>query len=365
MPEATAARSHLHLNPFALLEASPQDGAQRLHERATHRRADLSHADRISALTSLLDPKARLAVELRWLPGVTPLGARLLLSAMLHGTDCIRDIDLMPPLARANALVALMQLHPNRLTVAAFARLLVELDECCVAIGRAPVLKDINQDRQLAGIQPVPHDYPLEAAIERRQRELAEDVHRVLDGLPTHDIIHLHTELARCASAGGTSPATVFANTLVRRYEEAAAAFIAKETESCERIGAEILRRAPRVDDDLANHLDALIAMTRNLAGVGRPMLLLARGANRSWAPAVTATANIHRLAARLQGFAGRAEIAEELFAFTRELFGAAAFDLARREQAAAAAATATSASAGSAWSGDDLAERRRSMPAA
>ena len=59
-------------NPFYILNASPRDSKQILHEKAEDKAFELPEEVCRNAERILLNPKKRLEAEVSWFPGVSP-----------------------------------------------------------------------------------------------------------------------------------------------------------------------------------------------------------------------------------------------------------------------------------------------------
>ena len=143
-----ASETELQRNPFHVLGAPTRDSRSRIMQLAEERSLLLDEAVCQRARADLIAPRTRLGAELAWLPGVAPAKA---LSAIDNLRDPEWDASGLPPLARANVLASK---HPPMETDA-IVKAITDLAEIAESIDVDEVLRDINEDREIAGIPKV------------------------------------------------------------------------------------------------------------------------------------------------------------------------------------------------------------------
>src|SRR4051812_30968366 len=96
-------------NPFHILGASPRDDRRRLLELAEERSLSQDPAVCAQARADLANPRNRLAAEVAWLPGLSPVHASEAVVSVQHAAAALRKVESLPALSRANLLAAALQ----------------------------------------------------------------------------------------------------------------------------------------------------------------------------------------------------------------------------------------------------------------
>ena len=159
---------HLLENPFFLLDAGPDVPAPALVAHAELHRERIGEAADC-ALGDLLDPAARLAAELAWLPHVRPGRARQLLRILAAAPSDEQPVHGLPPLARANALASALLSARHALPLEGVHGRIGALADAAASIEPREVLEQVNEARSHAGVEPVAGLEDVERALEGRR----------------------------------------------------------------------------------------------------------------------------------------------------------------------------------------------------
>ena len=147
--------SALHSNPFFVLGANPREDRKRIVELADEAALRSDHATCQKARSDLTNPRARLGVELAWLPGVSPRKAATLMRLLSDDPMSIRNEDGIPALAHCNLLAAAFEAVDSgylESDVALFAEQLARLvDELDAEV----ILRAVNEDRSVSGLPEI------------------------------------------------------------------------------------------------------------------------------------------------------------------------------------------------------------------
>lgn len=259
----------LHRNPFAVLGATTRDSRARILELAEERSLLIDPEACRQASSSLTVPRARLSAEVSWLPGVSPGKAAAAVDALGAG----RDTSGFPPLARANLLAArLASESPTDLVGK-----ILELAEVADGVEIDEVQRDINEDRELAGIPRVTARELVEEEVGVRRRRYREEAQNLLDGLPTSQLIEIVSRLAEVATADGTDHAWSLVEDIVSVYEAACQGFVEGETKNIDILLSRLITQTADGNGSMKDTMATLQRVLKNFGRVIRPIQLVSR----------------------------------------------------------------------------------------
>jgi hypothetical protein len=310
----------LHRNPFHVLGATPQDSGARLLGLAEERSLIADPAACQKACANLMSPRARLSAELGWFPGVAPREAMLALERLDRSTDmCISDA--LPPLARANLAAADIERTTDVTDRAAVVRRIVDLAFTVDKIDLQALLRQLNEDRSVAGMPRAPDTETIVGEFETQRRYYKRVIRDMLDKLPTRELIHAVWETIDRCTEGGTRTAPRLAQELGDTYELEAQVFIAGEAANIDRLIARARAEAGRSEAQLLHTIDDLSKVTANWTLVMKPMQLLQRANGIDHAASAAVASRMRNLAIWLHNDPRMFEAARRIIAFLRREF--------------------------------------------
>lgn len=262
----------LHRNPFYLLGATVRDDRQRVASLAEERALEVDHDACFKARSDLLNPRNRLALEVSWLPGVSPRRAAQLVERVAVDPRGIISEDGLPTLARANLLAASLEATSGADSPADVAARLVEVARVAAAVDSAEVLRDINEDRSVARFAPVASEELVTHDLAERGRYFRSVMRRSLDQLPAHQLVAAATQAITVATNGGEDHAPPLIDELVDVYEVEAQPFLLAEAENIETLLAAIRSAAIHGEAGVALLITKLASVARNWDTVAQPV---------------------------------------------------------------------------------------------
>lgn len=276
----TGHRTALHQNAFYLLGATVRDDRQRIATLAEERSLELDHETCLKARSDLLNPRSRLAVEVSWLPGVSPRRASQLLEHVTDDPRGAERVDRLPTLARANILAAALEASSDGDAPAVLAARLVELARVVAAVDAVEVLRDINEDRSIARIALVQGEELVVHELAERERYYRTVLRDTLDRLPAQQLVATATHAIVAAAEDGDGGVSPLIDRLIDVYEVEAQAFLAAEAENVYKLIAAIRVAAPRGEVGVPPLVAKLASVARNWDAVAQPVQvgLRARG---------------------------------------------------------------------------------------
>ena len=265
------ARTFLHDSPFYILGATTRDNQARIAELAEERALLIDPDLCQKARADLANPRARVAAEIAWLPGVSPRRAL----STLAGLDAAEaDLSELPPLARANAMAARAPFTPRQSD--AVLKTLSDLARAVADIDPETIARELNEDRSIAGIPLIRDEEIVRSEFAARRRHYRDVSTGLLDALPTDRLVHVVTELAATQTQGGASHATALIEDIVSSYEVAAQPFLQGQAEGIDLSVAHV-REAGRTGSGLDAALADLRARLKTWTGVTQPLQLVCR----------------------------------------------------------------------------------------
>ena len=262
--------AELHRNPFYVLGASTRDSRARIIHLAEERSLLLDEAACQRASSDLIAPRTRLGAELAWLPGVSPAKA---LATIENLSDPDWDTSGLPPLARANVLVSKPPPSGNDAIVTAIANL-AEVED---SINVDEVLRDINEDREVAGIPKVTDRDVVDQELSARCRVYCDYAKGFLDGLPTSHLVQVVNEVADLGTSYGTDHSSRLVEDLVGVYEVACQGFMEGEAKNVEALLSRIMAQTAEGNGSIKDTIRDLRGVLKNFAYVTRPIQLVSR----------------------------------------------------------------------------------------
>lgn len=276
----TLRHTALHKNAFNLLGATVRDERQRIVTLAEERSLELDHDSCQKARSDLLNPRNRLAVEVSWLPGVSPRRAAQLIERLTVDPRGAERVEGLPTLARANLLAAALEASSDGDSPAVLADRLVELARESAAVNAAEVLRDVNEDRTIARLPLVQSAEQVAQELAERERYYRTVLRNALDHLPPEQLVATATQAIATATEAGEIHAPPLIDGLVDLYEVEAQAFLSAEAENVVKLIAAIRAAAPHGDVGVAPLITKLASVARNWDAVAQPVQvgLQARG---------------------------------------------------------------------------------------
>jgi hypothetical protein len=156
-------------NPFFVLGATPRDPRGRIIELAENLALERDPSIIAKARADLIHPRARLAAEIGWLPGVSPKRAAEYAKVATENPSQVSVFKSLPALAQANLIAAAFSCidadggRSAPCALAAFAAVVESIDG-------NEVRRHVNEDRSVAGFPEITNMDWIEAELADRRR---------------------------------------------------------------------------------------------------------------------------------------------------------------------------------------------------
>ena len=203
--------------PFAVLGATPRDTRQRIVELAEERSLELDPVVCQKACSDLTSPRTRLSAEVAWFPGLSPGKIVKCLGELRADPMAIRDEAGLPPLAHFNLMTYALDMvnDAGEDDIVAFVREVAALAE---NVDSDSVLRDINEDRDIAKFPPVQAAEQIEAALSEHKDRCRDVTKHALNRLPSATLVRVLTAAVDNATDSGETPAPKLLDDLVDSY---------------------------------------------------------------------------------------------------------------------------------------------------
>jgi hypothetical protein len=266
------AANALYRNPFYLLGATTRDNQSRIVALTDERSLTLDPDLCQKARAELAGPRSRLSAELSWFPGVSPRRAQAAVESLGDESTTLNVTEL-PPLARANVLAA--RIESGRSGGSDVVTTLFAIAAASEEIDPGAVMRDVNEDRSIAGIPPVIDLDSVHAEIAARRRYYRDVSRTLLDGLPVKSLVDQVTELAVRATDRGRRRAPILVEDIVDAYETSAQAFAERENKNLEKLIEQIRATAPEGEERVLPIVDALCGVLTKWSYVFKPVQIV------------------------------------------------------------------------------------------
>ncbi len=269
--------TELHRNPFFLLSATTRDDRRRIVELADEKSLELDHEACQKARSDLTSPRTRLGAEMAWLPGVSPGKASQLTCQLFQEPMSIRMESGLPSLAHANLMAVAFKAVDSSDDPEDLSEFIQEMALLVDEITVDDVIREINEDRAIAGFTEIRIQDQVEAELSERKRYFKNAIKDALNRLPSQSLIEAMTLAVDSVTAGGEYHAPELIDELVDSYEVDAQDFLQKEAKNVHKLIIKIRDLAPSGEDAVKSLIDKLEVVASNWDKVAQPIQLSAK----------------------------------------------------------------------------------------
>ncbi len=270
----TLCNSSLHSNPFFMLGASPREDRKRIVELADEAALGADHATCQKARSDLTNPRARLGVEMAWLPGVSPRRADALMRLLSDDPMSIRKEDGIPALAHCNLLAAAFEAVDSGYLASDVARFAEQLALLVDELDADAILRAVNEDRSVSGFPEIRGVDQVAEELSARKRAYRNAIKEALNRLPPSELIGAMTKLLESTTSSGTRHAPELVDELVDSYAVETQQFLQREAENAEKLIAAVRESAKAGETVVKAVVDRLEGVLRNWDKVAQPLQL-------------------------------------------------------------------------------------------
>ena len=271
---ANEMRTALHNNPFCILGVTTRDDRRRIVELAEEKSLTLDSDACTKARSDLTTPRNRLAVEMAWLPGLSPNSARVLVDNLHSHIDLVKKATTAPALAKANLLAAAIELLDPEMDVDQWCDWIVGFAYTVDMIEPDDVLREINEDRSVSGFPEVKGIEQIEVELRERQRYYTDTIKTALNRFASDKLVDVVTRVVETTTDTGEEYGASLIHDLVERYETDANRYLQPEAENIKKLAEAILQAAHKGEHSVKPLVDKLIQVVNKWDSVAQPIQL-------------------------------------------------------------------------------------------
>lgn len=265
----------LKQSPFFLLGATIRDDRRRIVELAEEKSLTLDGDVCTKARSDLTTPRNRLAVEMAWLPGLSPNSARVLVDNLHNHIDLVKKATAAPALAKANLLAAAIELLDPEIDVDQWCDWIVEFAYTVDMIEPEDVLREINEDRSVSGFPEVKGIEQIEVELRERQRYYTDTIKTALNRFSPDKLVDVVTRVVETTTDSGEEHGASLIHDLVERYEaDANRDYLQPEAENIKKLAEAIRQAAHKGESSVKPLVDKLIHVVTKWDSVAQPIQL-------------------------------------------------------------------------------------------
>jgi hypothetical protein len=269
------ATTELERSAFAVLGATLRDNRQRLMELAEEVALAGHEEAATAARAQLINPRTRLAAEIGWFPGTSPAKVVALTSGLRKSPGMVRAARGLNALTVANLMASAVELIDPAMSAEEWAGWLVGLAEAADAIDAEQVLRDINEERAVAGFPEVRDVALVEAALTERRRHYKDVTLAALEHVPSSVLVDALTAAVEEATSGGELHAPLLIEEIASSYEVRAAHAIDRGAAGISDLVEGVRRSAPAGEPSVASGVARLERAVRSWDKLAQPVQLI------------------------------------------------------------------------------------------
>ena len=273
---ANEMRTALHNNPFCILGVTTRDDRRRIVELAEEKSLTLDSDACTKARSDLTTPRNRLAVEMAWLPGLSPNSARVLVGNLHSHIDLVKKATTAPALAKANLLAAAIELLDPEMDVNPWCDWIVEFAYTVDMIEPENVLREINEDRSVSGFPEVKGIEQIEVELRERQRYYTDTIKTALNRFSSDKLVDVVTRVVETTTHSGEEHGASLIHDLIERYESDSNVnkFLQDEAGNIKKLAEAIRQAAHKGESSVKPLVDKLIQVVGKWDSVAQPIQL-------------------------------------------------------------------------------------------
>ena len=272
--DPTLRNSALHSNAFFVLGANPREDRKRIVELADEAALSSDHETCQKARSDLTNPRARLGVELAWLPGVSPRRAATLMQSLSDDPMSIRKEVGIPALAHCNLLASAFEAVDSAWRASDVALFAEQLARLVDELDAETILRAINEDRSVSGFPEIKGADQVSEELSARMRAYRNAIKDALNRLPPSELIGAMTQLVDSTTSTGAKHAPELVDELVDSYAVETQQFLQREAENAEKLIVAARENAKAGEAAVKSIIDRLESVLRNWRKVAQPLQL-------------------------------------------------------------------------------------------
>jgi len=265
----------IYQSPFFILGATIRDHRRRILELAEDRQLELESEICQKARSDLTNPRARLAAEIAWLPGLSPRKAAQMMGLLRQSPLEIRTVLGLPKLAHLNLIAATFAEVSSQIQGGDdFFLFIQDIAYLVEAIHPEDLLIEINEDREISGFPEIRSVELVEAEWVERKRYYLRVILDVLDRLPSLTLIQVVRKLVADMTTDGSKHGPGLIHDLVDSYEVEVSGAMGKDAENIRALIKVVRENAESSESRVEIHIKNMEYVARHWVSIAKPIQL-------------------------------------------------------------------------------------------
>ena len=287
----------LHRNAFYILSATVHDDRRRIVELAEEKSLTINSDICNKARGDLTNPRNRLAIEMAWMPGVSPVLAVEMLKSLdtagiageqksltsvayanRQGIIALKQRrdqgQKIPTLAYVNLLAASLELLSPEMESEKWSDWIVDFAVAFDKVNPEDTFLVINADREVSNSPLIKEIDLIEAELVERRRAYTGILTSVLGKFSTPKLVEIITRATDATTDSGETHAPLLIDELIDWYEIEANRFLQPESENLKKLIKSVKDAAFRNKTAVLPLIDQLEKMVRKWDSVAQPIQL-------------------------------------------------------------------------------------------
>jgi len=221
----------LSATSFGLLKASSRDDRSKIVSLAEEQSLFLDQQLCALARQELTNPRNRLLAEVAWLPGLAPRKAERYVELLNDDlAEYIKNLRTEQPIVKANLIAAVLDVLSDEEATDLWVSLIIDLSAAADHFDSEVLLRQINEDRQVAGFSEVQSTDALEEPFETQKKYYKEVVKNSLDRMNSDKLLDVVGLVAKEATENGTKHAAILIDEIIDSYRLEVSGFLEAES---------------------------------------------------------------------------------------------------------------------------------------
>lgn len=248
------------------------DNRHRIVELAEQKALELDQDLCQKARLDLINPRSRLAVEMAWLPGVSPARVDQLVRLVSEDPPAITSEPGIPTLAHANLMAAMFENMDGNASESDVAKFILEFAERVEFLDPEEILGDINEDRLVSGFPVIKSPDQVEAELSERKRHYQSVIIGALNDMPPAKLVSTVSKAVVDETNGDKSLELI--DEVVDAYEVGTQFFLEKEAENISKLVGAVRELAGEGETIIEPLIGKIEPVVRNWKKVAHPIQL-------------------------------------------------------------------------------------------
>jgi len=287
----------LETNPFYVLQVSTRDNRQTILRQAEEKALELDYEVCQQARADLTHPRRRLAVEIAWLPGLSPRDVGLALTRLKNEPQTLQRPCYLPLLALFNLLVSAFSGVNAADTAQNIAAFICRADDVFDNVTDEQVLEEINADRIAAGFPEWTDLAELQRLLHEHLRQARTVFEATLDRLPPAKLLESITLAVDTATDNGAYQAGALIDALIDSYALRVSPLLEREAALVRTLLDAARTAADAGESTVQAMLERIDKVTRNWDRFAQPIQLSDKARGRDHALSKELSRDIRSLA--------------------------------------------------------------------